>query len=658
MIKGLIVLIYLVFIFTSHGQEDIQANYINYYNKAYIIYPKIPKGFLEAFAWANTHNHHKTLENTAPSCTGMPFGWTMFYLVEDGENWFNENLKLVARISKINKENIKWSPEIAILAFAKTYQYLMDSLQINSTDIKDHIPILRSLTHLKIDESNPTLEFTFYCFVYEMINFLNNSFNQRVYNFPQYNFSLENIVGKNNAKVITAKKVIAGNNFVMTEDGIEFKTTKAPCPDYNVPHCNWIASPNYSSRNGTPISAIVMHTVQGSYSGCISWFQNPNSQASTHYVVRSSDGQLTQMVLEANKAWHIGSENAYTIGYEHEGYVEQPSWYTMAMYQSSADLTKDICNAYGINPHRMFYRDTLDNGTALDYGLHVLAGSSYCTKIAGHQHFPNQTHTDPGPYWTWNTYYKLVNNNPSVTTLNSLSGNFYDSGGPSGNYSNDERKIWVIQPQDASTITLTFTSFSLEANYDFLYIYDGPSVWSPLIGRYNTQSPGTITSTSGALTIEFRSDCATTAAGWAATWTATPLDNTPPTTAISTQGEWKTQDFVATFTDSDNNQVEKAFYQVLDYDGQYWGANSKRGFFGDNFDTLHPHWQIYNGSWTVSNGQLIQNDTTLANTNIYAYLNQTLSNRYLYHFVAKVTSGGTNRRFGFHFFSDNANLPN
>jgi hypothetical protein len=56
---------------------------------------------------------------------------------------------------------------------------------------------------------------------------------------------------------------------------------------------------------------------------------------------------------------------------------------------------------------------------------------------------------------------------------------------------------------------------------------------------------------------------------------------------------------------------------------------------------------------------LIQSDSTVTNTNIYTALKQTLSNRYLYHFKARLTSqnyGSEERRFGLHFFCDSANL--
>ncbi|MEK7224679.1 MAG: N-acetylmuramoyl-L-alanine amidase, partial [Bacteroidota bacterium] len=275
---------------------------------------------------------------------------------------------------------------------------------------------------------------------------------------------------------------------------------------------------NYSSRNGTAVSAITIHTVQGSYAGCISWFKNCSSNVSAHYVIRSSDGQVTQMVLESNKAWHVGSENPYTIGYEHEGYVNDASWYTTAMYNSSADLSRDVINSgYGINGIRAGFWPWL---ATTYYNQSSIPGS--CSRIKGHMHYPNQTHSDPGPNWNWDYYFKLINNNPTVTTLTAASGNLYDSGGAAGNYSNDERSVWVINPSGATSVTLTFSSFNVENTWDYLYIYDGNDVWSPLIGYYTgTTSPGAVTSSGGALTVEFRSDCATTAAGWNGNWTST-----------------------------------------------------------------------------------------------------------------------------------------
>jgi hypothetical protein len=280
-----------------------------------------------------------------------------------------------------------------------------------------------------------------------------------------------------------------------------------------------------------------------------------------------------------------------------------------------------------------------------------------CIKIKGHQHFPNQTHDDPGPNWDWYYYYTLVNNTPTITTYTTSAGTFYDSGGPSGDYQNDERTTTLIQPTGATNVTLTFTRFSLETNWDYMYVYDGASTTSPLLGRFTgTSLPGTIVSSGGSLLLDFRSDCATVDSGWACTYTSnasTGSDVTAPTTVSTVNGNWQTQNFTATFTDADNvggSGLEKSYYQVIDYDGADWRANNTHGFFADNFDVaINPDWTQKTGTWNITGQALNQSDTSLSNTNIYAALTQNLSNRYLYHFVMKIGSIGTNRRAGFHF---------
>lgn len=640
-----------------------ENKYQQYFDEAYSLYPDIPQGILEAISFTNTRFEH--IDATyAESCTGMPKAYGVMGLILDGKNYFRNNLIYISELTGYSVEDIINIPEINILAYAKAFHLLSVNKNISSIKPEEYTDILISLSELPLnDKNNIGNDFAMNSNLYSIFSFLNSADFQTYYNFNQYKINLETVFGEN-FKILSSHKISISDESIKNENGDVYKSAdKTACPDYPFSNCSWVASPNYSSRSGATISAIAMHTVQGSYAGCISWFQNTTAQASTQYVVRSSDGQLTQMVTEANKAWHVASENPYSIGYEHEGYVEQNGWYTLPMYQSSANLTKDICNGWSINSLRMFYRDTLDDGTVLDYGLHNLGAEGSCVKIKGHQHFPNQTHTDPGPKWNWDLYFKLVNQGTtSVTTITAASGNFYDTGGSSANYADDERKFWLIKPTNASQVTLSFSSFSLEANYDFMYIYDGENEFAHLIGRYNTQSPGTITSSGSSLYIEFRSDCATNAAGWAATWSSTSVDNIAPTTSVTSNGTWKTTDFTATFTDNDNaggSGIEKSYYQVLEYNGTEWGANETRGFFADNFDnTLNPKWTSAVGTWATSGGNLIQSDENQSNTNIYASLTQNLSNRYLYQFYAKADGAGTNRRFGFHFFCDDASLAN
>ena len=95
------------------------------------------------------------------------------------------------------------------------------------------------------------------------------------------------------------------------------------------------APSNYTAGGIVSHDFIVVHTMQGYYAGAISWFQNPSSDVSAHFCMRSDDGEVTQMVYLDDRAWHVGNSNSYAIGIEHEGFVEEPAWYTWEMYQSS-----------------------------------------------------------------------------------------------------------------------------------------------------------------------------------------------------------------------------------------------------------------------------------------------------------------------------------
>ncbi|GAA2442145.1 peptidoglycan-binding protein [Streptomyces macrosporus] len=150
------------------------------------------------------------------------------------------------------------------------------------------------------------------------------------------------------------------------------------------PPALWVPaySGNYTVGRSSAITHVVVHVTQGSYAGSISWFQNPDSNVSAHYVIRSSDGQVTQTVRDRDTAWHAKSGNPYSIGIEHEGYVDNPSWFTDAMYRSSAALTRHLCDRYGIPKDR--------------------------THIVGHVEVPGNDHTDPGPNWNWTYYMQLV----------------------------------------------------------------------------------------------------------------------------------------------------------------------------------------------------------------------------------------------------------
>jgi N-acetyl-anhydromuramyl-L-alanine amidase AmpD len=642
--------------FAQTSQAPVNS-YQQQFANAYSQYPAVPRGLLEAVSFTMTRFQH--IQNVEESCTGLPKTYGVMGLTLDGKNYFNNNLLYISQVSGISANDIINIPQQNILAFAAAYNHQLMMLSPFQNQELNVAHILAQLSELP--NTNLQTDFALNAHLYSVMSFMNDKKMQKAYNFPNPNYDLEKIFGAANLKVLQSTNVVIKNENIEGDENVVYKKSTITNKSANYPPAlSDFTTCNFSSRSGTQISAVTIHTVQGSYAGCISWFKNCSANVSAHYVLRSSDGQVTQMVLESDKAWHVGNSNPYSIGLEHEGWVNNAAWYTTAMYQSSADLVRDITQSfYGISPLRTAYFPWT---ATTNYNASSIPGS--CVAIKGHQHFPSQSHTDPGANWDWDYYYKLLNAPTTTTTTNTnSSGTTFDSGGSSGNYANDERTLFLIQPTGAQSITLTVNQFDVEATWDYLYIYEGTSVYGNRIGIYTgTTIPSTINVNNSAVLIEFRSDCGTTNPGYSISWNAVTADTVKPTTVVSAVNTWETTNFTASFTDNDNvggSGIQKSYYQVIDFDGTEWRANANNGFFADNFDVaIHPEWKPVVGVWSINSSTLYQSDDTLNNTSISAYLNQSLSNRYLYHYKATIDGSGINRRAGFHFFADDDTLTN
>lgn len=125
----------------------------------------------------------------------------------------------------------------------------------------------------------------------------------------------------------------------------------------------------------------------------------------------------------------------------------------------------------------------------------------------------------------------------SVTTC---AANFYDPGGPNANYpSNNANIVQTIYPSQAGAqLRVTFNSYDLETNFDYLHIYNGTSTAAPLLATLNGVSNTPLTlianNPSGALTFNFTTDVSVLRPGWNATlsclgvsFTAAPLNGGP-----------------------------------------------------------------------------------------------------------------------------------
>lgn len=486
---------------------EYQGEFGAEFESAYSVFPDLPRGLLEAISWTRTRMRNVQPDQEASSCMGLPSYWGPMGLMEDESGWFRNTLRASSEALGLQSDlTLRRDPAVNIMAAATQLQQSLDE----NMDLPSAI---LQCSELPSDASG-YLSFPQATYLYSVLRLFELEDFREILQVKIPPFDLSHILG-DNLDLLASPGIRLSGEEVSTLDGLFYNPVAASTlllPCFDAPGVIWnTADPsNYSSRAGTSVSAVTIHTMQGYYAGSISWFQNPAANVSAHYLIRSSDGQVTQMVCESDKAWHVGTENPYTIGIEHEGFVSDPSWYTNAAYASSAALTRDITGDHGILPLRTYFKNAHS-------GVVTLGG---CTRIKGHQHFPNQTHTDPGIHWDWERYYQLVNPTAATSVYTASSGSIYDPGGPTSSYGDDQRRFYRIEPTSGGTVALSFSAFDLELNWDYLYIHDGTSSSAPLIGVYTgTSSPGTIYGTSGALFLDFRSDCATVASGFNASWT-------------------------------------------------------------------------------------------------------------------------------------------
>jgi hypothetical protein len=217
--------------------------------------------------------------------------------------------------------------------------------------------------------------------------------------------------------VTLAPTRVAANTAQLTRLGLRVtQTGEAECPAGL--GCEWFPAPyeQYGPGSGDygnhdlgnrpaaqKIDYIVIHDTEGSYATTLNLIQDP-TYVSWNYTLRSSDGHVAQHVKAKDVAWHAGNwyVNAKAIGLEHEGFAAQSTWYTEAMYRSSAKLVRYLAAKYAIPLDRQ----------------HIL----------GHDNVPGTTpatvagmHWDPGPYWDWAHYFDLLHA-PFRSTGTSLTG--------------------------------------------------------------------------------------------------------------------------------------------------------------------------------------------------------------------------------------------
>jgi hypothetical protein len=148
----------------------------------------------------------------------------------------------------------------------------------------------------------------------------------------------------------------------------------------------------------------------------------------------------------------------HSIGIEHEGFAaEGATWYTEAMYQSSAKLVRYLAKKYDMPLDR--------------------------DHIIGHDNVPGLTdtrvptmHWDPGPYWDWSHYMELVTGKPQTNSITAFGGGKKNVVTINPVFSNNVQTV-----NSCAVASDPTTCVDLTAPSNFVYLRTEPRADAPLL---------------------------------------------------------------------------------------------------------------------------------------------------------------------------------
>ncbi len=115
-----------------------------------------------------------------------------------------------------------------------------------------------------------------------------------------------------------------------------------------------------------------------------------------------------------------------------------------------------------------------------------------------------------------------------ISFTNVPSGSFFDSGGSQADYSENQNCSLQINPGCVTSITVTFSQVAIGSG-DYLRIYDGTSVSSPLLAQITGSTiPPPLTAASGKVFVTWTSNSSINGSGWIASWSSTIVTGPPP----------------------------------------------------------------------------------------------------------------------------------
>ena len=129
-----------------------------------------------------------------------------------------------------------------------------------------------------------------------------------------------------------------------------------------------IPSPNYSSRGGSAVRLIVLHTAEGAltYQDLGSYFANTASGVSSHVGIDDTPGTVGEYVQRSGKAWTAANANPYSVQAELCAFAEwdNAEWQAHpTMLANTAAWIAEEAAAFGI-PIRKLTAGQAQGGTA------------------------------------------------------------------------------------------------------------------------------------------------------------------------------------------------------------------------------------------------------------------------------------------------------
>ena len=293
--------------------------------------------------------------------------WGVMGLID---NEFNNQIGFAANLLNVKTTLIKSDAKTNIRAAAALLQYYQGAKP--KVTLNDWFEATRELTGLNDEEMKTSLALRFYKVVADGTKTI--SLWNEIIEITGNNMTMPVAVTSTATTTNPLNRSIIGtNNPAPSVAAVDY-----PGALSRITSCNF-----GSGRNGYGIDYYFVHYMsEGTYEGAISYFNTcRSSPTSAHYCIRNSDGQISQVVREADRSYSQGvvgypQWNGAGVSTEHEVLATNLAmWDSQPMLNAAAALAINVCNRNGVPKVR---RAT--NGNRGIYG-HNDVGNTDCPNL-------------------------------------------------------------------------------------------------------------------------------------------------------------------------------------------------------------------------------------------------------------------------------------